>query len=76
MITIPSWLFALMLYLLIIYLIITLQPSIMFDAYGKPKEFGIGTEQGKSVLAPIFVFPVLAIICYFIASTLQFVSRS
>lgn len=44
----------------------------MFDSYGKPKEFGIG-EDGKSVLAPVFVFPVLAILCYFIASMIEFV---
>ena len=61
-----------MLYVLIVYLLITLKPPIMFDSYGKPKEFGIG-EDGKSVLAPVFVFPVLAILCYFIASMIEFV---
>lgn len=73
MIFIPRWLFALTLYVLIIYLIITLQPSIMFDSYGKPKQFGIGTNEGKSVLAPAFIFPIIAIICYFIASMIQFI---
>ena len=73
MIFIPRWLFALILYIMSIYLLITLQPPLMFDSYGKPKEFGIGTNDGKSVFAPSFVFPVLAIICYFIASIIQFV---
>jgi hypothetical protein len=73
MIIIPNWLFALMLYISIIYLLITLKPPIMFDANGKPKEFGIGTQEGKSVLAPVFVFPVLAILCYFISSMIEFV---
>ena len=73
MIFIPRWLFALTLYVLIIYLIITLQPAMMFDPYGKPKEFGIGVSDGKSVLAPAFVFPIIAIICYFIASMIQFI---
>jgi hypothetical protein len=45
----------------------------MFDSYGKPKEFGIGSTDGKSVLAPAFVFPILALLCYFIASMIQFV---
>jgi len=73
MLIIPIWLFALILYILIIYLIITLKPAIMFDSSGKPKEFGIGTKDGKSVLAPVFVFPVLAILCYYISSMIEFV---
>jgi len=73
MLYIPRWLFAVTIYVLIIYLIITLQPAIMFDSYGKPKEFGIGSTDGKSVLAPAFVFPILALLCYFIASMIQFV---
>ena len=73
MVFIPRWLFALTLYILIIYLLITLQPSLMFDSYGKPKEFGIGSNEGKSVFAPAFVFPVLAILCYFISSIIQFI---
>lgn len=73
MLYIPRWLLAITLYVLIIYLIISLQPSLMFDAYGKPKDFGIGTTDGKSVLAPAFVFPILALISYFIASMVQFV---
>jgi len=73
MIFIPRWLFALTLYVLVLYLIITLQPSLMFDSYGKPKEFGIGIHEGKSVFAPAIVFPVLAIVCYYISSIIQFI---
>ena len=73
MIIIPRWLFAFTLYALIIYLLITLQPALMFDSYGKPKEFGIGFSEGKSVFAPAFTFPVIAILCSFISSIMQFV---
>ena len=73
MIFIPRWLFALTLYVLVLYLIITLQPSLMFDSYGKPKEFGIGINEGKSVFAPSLIFPILAIVCYYIASIIQFI---
>jgi hypothetical protein len=45
----------------------------MFDPYGKPKEFGLGLTEGKSILAPSFSFPVLAIISYYITSIIQFV---
>jgi hypothetical protein len=73
MIFFPRWLMALTLYLLILYLLISLQPSLMFDPYGKPKEFGLGLTEGKSILAPSFSFPVLAIISYYITSIIQFV---
>jgi hypothetical protein len=72
MVVIPRWLFALTLYVLIIYLIIRLQPALMFDTYGKPKDFGIGFKDGKSVFAPVVIFPVIAILCYFISSIIQF----
>lgn len=73
MIFIPRWLFALTIYILIVYLLITLQPSLMFDSYGKPKEFGVGISEGKSIFAPSFAFPVIAILCYYISSIIQFI---
>jgi hypothetical protein len=45
----------------------------MFDPYGKPKEFGLGISDGKSVLAPVFIFPILALLCYFITSIFYFI---
>jgi hypothetical protein len=62
------WVFAMILYVLIIILLIQLKPSLMFDSYGKPKEFGIGFREGKSIFAPIVVFPILALLCYFTVS--------
>jgi len=44
----------------------------MFDSYGKPKEFGIGFREGKSIFAPIIVFPILALLCYFTVSVSNF----
>jgi len=40
----------------------------MFTNDGKPKDFGIGLTQGKSILAPCVFFPILAIFCFFIAT--------
>lgn len=64
----PRWIVALVLYLLIILLLFAIKPAIMFTNDGKPKDFGIGLTQGKSILAPCVFFPILAIFCFFMAT--------
>jgi hypothetical protein len=39
----------------------------MFDENGIPKQFGPGFSQGKSVFAPSFMFPMIAIVCFIIS---------
>ena len=73
MIFIPRWILAILIYIGISYIIIRIKPPIMFDPYGKPKEFGLGISDGKSVLAPVFIFPILALLCYFITSIFYFI---
>ena len=73
MIYVPRWLFGITIYIIIVYIIIKYKPSLMFDSYGNPKNFGLGISEGNSVLAPVFIFPILALLSYFIAAVLQFI---
>ena len=68
---VSRWLFAIVLYLILVLLILATKPAIMFDAQGAPKPFGVGIAEGWSVLALPVVLPALAILSYFLAAFLD-----
>jgi hypothetical protein len=70
---IPRWIVALVMYLLVIFLLFALKPALLFDKNGRPKDFGVGLNIGKSLFAPSFFFPVLAVICFFLSTILYIV---
>jgi len=54
-----------LLYIIIIAIILTLQPSIMFTADGRWKEFGIGRDPERYTWIPFWLFAILtAIVSY------------
>lgn len=73
MLLITKWIVATVLYVQIVLILLIVRPALMFDSNGNPKPFGVGMKEGKSVFAPAIVFPVLAFLCYVIASFVNFV---
>ena len=65
---IPQWIVALVLYFLIITLLFLIKPALLFNDDGTFKKFSTGFVDGNSVFAASIVFPLLAFICYLIAS--------
>lgn len=63
---------ALLLYSFFVLVLFALRPSLMFDAAGKPKDFGVGLEEGRSVFALSMILPLGAFMSYIIACTIQF----
>lgn len=70
---IPRWIVALVLYLLIVLLLFATKPSLMFAQDGRMKEFGVGLSKGKSLFAPALMLPILAVVCFFIATIIYVV---
>jgi hypothetical protein len=60
----PVLFVVLTLYIAIVALLLYTKPSLMFDNDGKPKPFGVGFAQGRSVFAPSVMFPLIALILY------------
>ena len=70
---ISRWIVALVLYTNIVLVLLVFKPALLFDAEGNSKPFGVGLREGQSVFAPAIVFPVIALICYLIASWIHVV---
>ena len=49
------------------------KPALMFSENGKIKDFGVGLSKGKSIFAPAVSFPILAVLCFFIATIIYVV---
>ena len=65
-------LIAIVLYILIVAIILFTKPSIMFNANGDIKKWGIERDEDTSIFSPMIVFPVIAIICYYVAACIEF----
>lgn len=68
MIKITRWVVAIVLYIQIILILLVVKPALLFDSNGNPKDFGTGLKEGKSIFAPAFVFPLIALLCYIIST--------
>ena len=54
-----------LLYLIIIGIVLTMQPRLMFTADGNWKEFGIGRDPERHTWLPFWLFAILsAMLCY------------
>ena len=65
-------LFAIILYVLIVVTILFTKPSIMFNSKGEIKKWGLERDESTSIFSPMIVFPVIAIICYYVAACIEF----
>jgi hypothetical protein len=45
----------------------------MFNAKGEIKKWGIERDEDTSIFSPMIIFPVIAIICYYVAACIEFV---
>lgn len=61
------WITAILIYVLVISLLIYLKPALMFDKEDKVKVWGLGNNETESMFSPMIVFPVLAILSYYVA---------
>ena len=71
MIVIKRLLVAVFIYAFAVLAIFAFRPSLMFDAKGRPKDFGVGLTEGRSVFALGFLLPVIGFVSYIIACTIQ-----
>jgi hypothetical protein len=73
--TANRWLFAIIIYIVIISIIVYLKPPIMFDAEKNPKKWGLENNDKESMFSPMIVFPILAIISYYIAAFVDMIDN-
>lgn len=71
---IQRWQLAFILYVVAITLILVTKPSLMFRTDGAPKNWGSIIDENTSVFAPAFIFPLLAVLAYFVATTIEMIS--
>lgn len=67
------WEIALVLYIVIIMVLLITKPAMMFSADNMPKQWGSQTTEKTSVFSPMIVFPLLAIICYYLGVWIELV---
>lgn len=72
--TLQRWHISLLLYIAVVLTIMAFKPPIMFQNSGAPKQFGSRIDETTSVFAPAFVFPLLALLCYFTATVIELIA--
>lgn len=65
-------LIAILLYGLIVAIILLTKPPFMFNSKNEMKKWGIERDENTSIFSPMIVFPVIAIISYYIAAFIEF----
>ena len=63
---INRWQIATILYIIFVIIILSIKPSMMFTAEGHIKAWSTYKSEESSVFSPIIVFPLMAIICYYL----------
>jgi len=72
---INRWIIAIVLYLIITSIIVLVKPSLMFTMDGNVKEWSSENTDKKSVFSPMIVFPMLAILCYYLGIWIEVLSN-
>jgi hypothetical protein len=62
-----------LMYILVVSIIISTKPALMFQADGTPKKWGSVIDESTSVFALAFTLPLTAFICYFVAAMLEMI---
>lgn len=65
-------LLAITLYLLIVVLVLYFRPSALIHPDGRARDWGVDRDMGRSIFSAQVAFPLLAMICYFLASWVEF----
>lgn len=66
------WYIAILLYLIVVCLLLALRPSMMFKPDKDYRQWSVRRDADHSIFSIAIVFPVLAIVCYYL-SALYFV---
>lgn len=72
---INRWIIAIVLYLIITSIIVLVKPSLMFTMDGNVKEWSSENTDKKSVFSPMIIFPMLAILCYYLGIWIEVLSN-
>jgi hypothetical protein len=72
---INRWIIAIVLYLIVTSIIVLVKPSLMFTMDGNVKEWSSENTDRKSVFSPMIVFPMLAILCYYLGIWIEVLSN-
>lgn len=67
------WSLTVILYILIVSILFYFKPALMFDASGNPKNFGTTQSPTTSPFAPAVMFPVLAIVLYYMVAVFELI---
>ena len=70
---IHRWQIALIIYISVISLLVYLKPSMMFTMDGKVKMWSTQQTEETSLFSPIIVFPVLALLSYYLGIWLELI---
>ena len=70
---VKRWILASLVYLIIVLALIAIKPAFLFTKDGSVKQWGIGTEEGKSVFGVQFLFPLIALLCYYFITLIMFI---
>ncbi len=68
MFIVPRWFVALVMYVIVVTIIVLSKPALMFNQDGTFKSSGTGIAYGASPFAASIAFPVIAILCFILAS--------
>ena len=60
--------YAIFIYVLIIFALMYTKPALLFTVDGDPKKFGMMIDAETSIFAPVFLFPVIAFVCYYLTA--------
>jgi hypothetical protein len=72
-VTLRRWHIALFLYAMMVVILLSIRPALMFDLEKNAKTWGLDMERGVSIFSPMFVFPFLALVSYYLASLIELV---
>lgn len=65
------WQLAIVLYVFTVIGLLWSKPSLMFRPDGSAKNWGSRIDEDVSVFAPSFMFPLLAVLIYMLATTVE-----
>ena len=71
MIKINRWLLAIAIYIVIIAILVYTKPAMMFDSERKVKTWGLGNNETESMFSPMIVFPIIAILAYYVGALVE-----
>ena len=65
------WQVAIVIYIMLVGLVLLIKPAMMFTAVGRVKYWSSQNTEESSVFSPMIVFPILAVLCYYLGVLLS-----